>query len=1030
MLPPPIDPRDRDQIIEYLAGLAPYYTHEWRFSPDSAESGSTLLSIFAEMVEENIKRLNRVPQKNRKAFYNLLGISGLPPQPAKAMLHFDLSSGAKEPVLVPAGTQVFAQPPTENEPIPFETTEPFLVTPAEIIEIFNLSPALDRITRVKHYETEDKKELPETRFRAFDVFTEENLQCHCLYIAQENILRVRGKTKFSICFWESGISEELEKLVGMLADTETYEWSFFSADGWTSFEEVKAEGPDLVLVKPDIVEIIPTKINEQEGYWIRCQVIPLIPEKMADMESPEASQSWRIPAINGVALRSQFIDATEQEGILPAVLFASETQVEETECMPFGTFFAPHNVFYIGNDEVFSKKDALISLEFDLGFMTNSMVAEDIPVIKWKLIIKENDIKRKQTKDVSVSRVVWEYWNGKSWLKLMTGEAGEGIFDYPEAGRKIVKFKCPGDLSQTDVNGLEGLWIRARIVDVENMYYAFTQYQTPVLRRIRLNYDYGGKNLNAGIILTENNLSWIDWTTFHLDNKASFYPFVGMDGEEPSLLLGFTSAPVNGPINMFFNLDSFDFKEEKEPALEWEYLGSQGLKTGWFSLKVADNTKNLTKSGMVSFAGPPDFTRETLYGIEAYWLKIRNRDRKYEKAHFLDKLPQVMAIQMNNIYAVQQESIAGEFAEKQPGLLGNQYRILKAPAHEVEVWVDETRDLSENEIEALLEKVPDRLMIVRDSGGKILKCQVRWEEVEGFSNSESNERHFKLDLATGQIQFGDGRHGMIPSAAGSNKVMLKYKIGGGSKGNLAAGEINQLQIPIAFIDKVTNPYPSSGGCEAETMEEILVRAPSSLKNRNRAVTEADFIWIARQASQNIAKIKCLANHDEYGRRKSGHVTMVILHKSIRADENTFEELRGRVEEALSARTAATIAHTGAIRIIPPAFLEISVSAVLIVNGMSDLISSEKEALQKLEEFLHPLTGNYNGRGWEIGDMVHANNLYPLLKSVSGVKYLDRISISVHLADKGNRKEISLDQVAEIPHGLVVNGNHHIVTRLA
>ncbi|MEN6350351.1 MAG: baseplate J/gp47 family protein [Syntrophomonas sp.] len=1048
MLPPDIDPRNKNQIIQYLARLAPFYTNEWRFSPDSTEAGSTLLTIFAEMAEENIKRLNRVQLKNQKAFYNLLGITGLPPLPAKGLIHFDLSAGAKEPVLIPARTQVFAQLPSEDEPIPFETTEPVLVTPAEISEIFNLSPAHDRITRVRHYTADDQKEMPDTRFRAFDVYTEENLQEHCLYIAHENILRVAERTKISLRFWKPGRTEELEKLGGMLADSERYEWAFSSSDGWRLFDEVITEGADLVLIKPRTDEITPMKINEHESYWIKCRVKTL-PEPVIidealfygneDAGRPgrtngaetfiPASQGWRIPEMNRIAISGQFIDITEQGGILPGILLANDTQIEESECMPFGTYFAPYNSFYISSEEVFSKKDAVVSVEFDLGFLVNSMVTEESPPIKWKLVFKESEFKQREIKDVSIFKVIWEYWNGNAWFKLMTGGEGEGVFHYPEAGRKTVKFKCPGDISQSTVNGHEGLWIRARVLDIENLYSAYVQYQSPVLRKIRLNYDYGGEYLNAGMILTQNNLNWVDRTSFYLDHSAAFRPFEEMDGEEPSLLLGFDTAPLKGPVNIFFSIETVDLNEDKEPSLEWEYLGTEGLKTGWFSLKVADNTRNLTRSGIVSLIGPPELARKTLYGRELYWLRLRNRDRKYEMRAFSEKLPQVKAIQMNNVYVVQQESIADEFAERLPGISGNIYKIPKSPAHEVEVWVDETRDLTENEIQALLVKHPERLRIVKDSGGKILKCQVRWEEIKSFGNSGQNDRHYKLDLASGQIQFGDGRSGMIPSAAGTNKVMVNYKIGGGGRGNLEPGEIAQLQSPIAFIDKVTNPYPFSGGCEAETMAEILNRAPSLLKNRDRAVTEDDFVWIARRASQNIAKIKCLPNYDKYGGKKNGHVTIVVMHKCIRADEDTFEELRRRVEDALMERTVATIANPDAIQVIPPAFLEISVSAVLIVNSLGDLISTEKESLQKLEEFLHPITGNYNGRGWNIGDPVHTNNFYPLLKSVSGVKYMDRINITVHLCDKGIRKEIPLEKVAEIPHGLVVNGSHRILTKM-
>jgi hypothetical protein len=977
MLPPNIDPRNRDEIIQYLAGLAPFYTQEWRFFPDSAEAGSTLLMIFAEMVEENIKKLNEVPLKNRKAFYNLLGIKGLPSLPSKALIHFSLSTGAKEAVLIPAKTQVFAQPSAEGEPIPFETAEPVLVTPAKICEIFNLSPALDRIISVSCHTSNEERKLSGGKFRAFDVYTGENLQEHCLYIAQDHIFRVKEETTFYIRLSNPEMDQS-EKWNEMLANSKRYEWLYSSSDGWSPFEKVEPEGTDIALVKPAGMEVVSRKINEHENYWIKCRIKSLSETcltnegrifqysenrengwKVQTENSGLANQEWRSLELNKITVSGEFMDTSGNGGILPEMLYSNDVQVDESECLPFGNFFAPYNSFYIASEETFSKKDARITLEFDLGFSVNSMVTEDLPEIKWKLILKESDLKQREIKDVSISAVIWEYWNGKAWLKLMTEGEGERIFHYPGAGRKSVSFKCPGDICRCNVNGNDKFWIRTRILDIENLYSSFIRYQSPVLRKIRLNYDYRGEFLNAGVVLAENNLEWNDPNPSDSGSRSTFHPYEGMEGEEPSMLIGFDPAPEKGPINMFFGIDPVNFEEDRKPSIEWDYLGTSDRNTGWFHLRISDHTDHLTKSGIVSFASPPELTRRTLFGRNLYWIRLRNRGREYGLPEFLEKLPRITAIQLNNVYAVQQETISDEYAEKLPGILDNLYRLRKFPVRHVEVWVDETKDLTENEIGHLMVKQPEKLMIVRDSGGKILKCRVKWDEVESFAGSGQKDRHYKIDISTGRIQFGDGQRGMIPSNAGVNKVMVKYKIGGGSTGNVGAGEISKLQNPFAFIDKVTNPFPCRGGCEAETIAETLDRAAEILRNRSRAVTESDFLWIARQASQNIAKIKCLSNYDSHGRKKTGRVTIVLLHKCIRADEDTFEELRSRVEEAIMEHTAATVANPDAITIIPPAFFEISVSAVLIVNNVTDLISVEKEATQKLNDFLHPITGNYN-----------------------------------------------------------------------
>src|SRR5207248_5554418 len=49
-----------------------------------------------------------------------------------------------------------------------------------------------------------------------------------------------------------------------------------------------------------------------------------------------------------------------------------------------------------------------------------------------------------------------------------------------------------------------------------------------------------------------------------------------------------------------------------------------------------------------------------------------------------------------------------------------------------------------------------------------------------------------------------------------------------------------------FVQSVTNPHPSFGGEDEETVEEARDRAPSTLRNRDRAVTVEDFGELAKQ----------------------------------------------------------------------------------------------------------------------------------------------------------------------------------------
>ena len=67
-----------------------------------------LIRIFARYSEIIIDRLNQVPEKNFLAYLDLLGVSPVPPLPARVPLTFVPTAGSPAGVRVPPRTQVAA----------------------------------------------------------------------------------------------------------------------------------------------------------------------------------------------------------------------------------------------------------------------------------------------------------------------------------------------------------------------------------------------------------------------------------------------------------------------------------------------------------------------------------------------------------------------------------------------------------------------------------------------------------------------------------------------------------------------------------------------------------------------------------------------------------------------------------------------------------------------------------------------------------------------------------------------------------
>jgi predicted phage baseplate assembly protein len=142
--------------------------------------------------------------------------------------------------------------------------------------------------------------------------------------------------------------------------------------------------------------------------------------------------------------------------------------------------------------------------------------------------------------------------------------------------------------------------------------------------------------------------------------------------------------------------------------------------------------------------------------------------------------------------------------------------------------------------------------IERDAHGDVTYQQT-WHQVDHFANSDAHDRHFVLDVRTGQIGFGplvqqrNGQkalYGRVP-APGRELRVRKYRYGGGTEGNVPARSLNMLRQSIPFVDRVLNLQPAEGGMDAEPVEESLMRLRREMWSR-RAVTAQDYEVLARQ----------------------------------------------------------------------------------------------------------------------------------------------------------------------------------------
>jgi predicted phage baseplate assembly protein len=123
---------------------------------------------------------------------------------------------------------------------------------------------------------------------------------------------------------------------------------------------------------------------------------------------------------------------------------------------------------------------------------------------------------------------------------------------------------------------------------------------------------------------------------------------------------------------------------------------------------------------------------------------------------------------------------------------------------------------------------------------------VRWTEQPTLVGSGPETQAFTTTLDdAGQttVVFGDGFAGAAPPT-GKDNVRARYRKGLGTSGNVPAGGVEQLIDSLPGLQKVTSPQPSSGGADAETVAQIRVNAPGSVRAFGRAVSAEDYAALA------------------------------------------------------------------------------------------------------------------------------------------------------------------------------------------
>ena len=412
----------------------------------------------------------------------------------------------------------------------------------------------------------------------------------------------------------------------------------------------------------------------------------------------------------------------------------------------------------------------------------------------------------------------------------------------------------------------------------------------------------------------------------------------------------------------------------------WEAYTNQG----WSELGILDETLGFRQNGILQFIGPQNAVSLPGVGGNLYRIRARLKQGKRIQASA------IAGLWLNAVWATQRLTVKGEELGVSTGnprqvfhFRRQRVPILPGELIEAQEWRGSGADW-----ETVVQGVPEPdLRFEYDSAtGVVRSVWVRWHSRSHLLDSGPADRHYVLERATGLLHFGD----RVPPAGA--RMIATYSNGGGIEGNVAAESISELRAGVPFLKSCTNPVAAVGGALTETMAAVQSRGSQQLRHRDRAVSAMDFEWLAKEASSEVARVRCLPLLGPAGMGQRGWLTLVVVPHSAATHPYPTSNLQQRIREHLSSRVPATVARR--IRVIGPAYRSVSVRAEIVPNSPSAAAQVDARIRERLNRFLHPLRGGSEGQGWAFGESLYLSQIAALIETTMGVDYASKIRLHV------------------------------------
>lgn len=958
---------ERERIERTIAQRAATYAPAWRPREDHAEVGSVLALLFADMQTRIRRGIDRSGDKLQRELYNMYGASLRPALPARGYVCFDHAPGT-DGVLVPEGTELTSTRVTEDgDTVPVTTTDDVFVS--------GLAPRAVCLTDG----TEDRYRLLEAgeegiRWDGVRPFahipSDLDAQQHVLNLYHPFLLEGSAACRIALtCADDAGV--ELLRRCRFFYDAK---------DGAVPFSVATGSAGAIVLSRdPEAAPPVRTEVDGRDMYRISIQ-------------APFCEAATFLSGLS-------FGGFTPEQA--PDHIFAQGSETTEGRFEPFGKRFSRFDEFTVSATDALSKRGALVTLRFDLQFGIGE-VLETGPGIHWKLVMSKDDFPSDEpVPDMTIARVQWEYFNGRSWVGLRGTARYGGIFRppvrYEDARPQQVElsFTCPADIEESLA---EGFAIRARIAEITNEYRSDGRFIYPIVSHLRVShrYEHGVAPEAADGLQNGCRVADARMPEGYLLSRP-------LPHRKRCLYLGFDAPIPDGGLQMLVVMR--DAKRLRLPRVRVTCDTERGVEP----LGCADRTDGFSKTGLIRLSHAPRQRATELFGHELFWVCFEDALDAYR-----DGSVDAPTITMVYPDATAAETLRHGISERlsvAEGEASPAFDLMYANVWAAQVWVSERDALTTEEAQELRDA--GRLRPGEAEGRR----WIRWEERPSLAGCSRDERVYVLDRSFGRLRFGNGFEGRVPAGDVENSVLVEYAVGGGSACCLAPGEVNGLSYAKPQIAAARNPLAFFGGLDAERVETALRRMAMELHAAGRGVSCEDLEFAARAVDPDLRAVRCFTGVDAAGEREPGAVTLVALPSYGSGDPGAFELFRERLLDALRGKLAVNAAAH--LAVCPPFFVRMEARATVTV-------ADERHAYRVRRDLTRALDRYLNEGAHEIGWLPTADDVLRVLMGVDAVISVRDLAVVFQTVAGAKTVELDYKAASKLPFAYATGGSYSFV----